>query len=593
MVLAKFLKAVLFFTVILLVSPSFWLKLEAAPPAFHTYSQSKFNSVKAKLDRSGRLYNTKSNKVSIEIHYIYWGPFLDQKTLLTAIGMLKRYNFKYKFIKGHYLYLGAFPDFEMINRLKKKLDPSSYTPFRVIAKQKKLTRFTITLKSSSLKSNENDDVIVLSPPPQKLSPPNSQTTDPVSENRLKGDLIISTQYFHQKKDFLTLFFAQPTYNLIPLNSTWEGHLGVSLNLSTKNMQTFDNNIIEPHKTYFSYNKNSTSFTLGYQVISWGRVFENSIIDRFNRLNLQVGPQLNLSEKSLSQLALRIKQYIGSSSLDLVYLPKFKPSSLPEEGEVWSPIDIKSQRILGVPANPILEQLITQGSYGKDNIRENSLGARLNTNVFGVETGFTIIKSPQLVPYYQINQETISYIAAGQPVNQAIASSQGSTFTKKYPMQDFYAFDLSNEIAGTIYRLEVGYKNNTPVTTTEYSYKLMNTVAWNLSAEMYPRSGQDTLNIIFSGSEIETNKINILDQTTTQYLATRYLIKFAQDTIEFEFKARFGLHEKDIQILPEISYMPIDNHQFTFGAAYFQGSNTSLGGFYKNYNHVSLRWKYSY
>lgn len=572
---------------------SFSNNIEAAPSTHHTYSASQFHEAKRRLDKDKVSYKTATKQITTTVHYVLWGPFYKRKTVFAALKKLKDNDLKYKLIKkGRYIFLGKYLTNTQVDKLKSKLEPLGSTNFKIVNKKKKITRYTIVINNKNLKPNTNeDDVIILSSPP-----PDVKKSKPImtAKNNFTGNLLISDLYFYKTQKNLTQVFTQPTYAITPSSPKWDIKLGASVNVSISDLNTIDKNIFEPHESYLTYNKNSTTMTLGYQVLSWGRVFENSIIDRFNRQNLHLGPQLNLNEKSLSQLAFRLKYYFGesSSSLDFIYIPIFKASSLPEEGKAWSPINKKTKRIIGVPPNPIIEELVSKGSFGNENVNQAAYGIRLKTSFYDIETGLTIIQSPPLIPYYQINQETIAYIGSGQTVEQAIASSEDKTFIKQHPNQKLFALDFSKEIAGTIYRFEIGHKNNVPVTATDtFNNKLIKAIEWNLSAETYPRSGKDTLNIMLSGLEMQVNKENVLDNTSTQYIAARYLIKFARDTFETSLKARIGLHETDLQILPEVSYLPIDNHIFTFGLGYFQGANKSIGGFYNDHSYASIRWKY--
>ncbi len=562
------------------------IQVGQASSIYKTYSKSRFSQMKKKLDQKGKTYLTNSKKIKKDVYYIFIGPFSNKRILRRTLIKLKRYKISYKKVKkGRYLYLGWYPDYNQVNLLKAKISNYSLSPIRIIKKKKVITHFKISLKDSS-------NVIVLSAPPEEKAP---AEVPAVSEDYLKGDLIFSSQHFSKNQEALSRAFAKSSYQVPPSNSQWELSLGITADVSTTDMENFSSNIIEPHRTYLKLNWGLASFTLGYQILSWGRVFENSIIDRFNRQNLQFGPHLNLIEKSLSQPAARLTLYMGANtSLDFIYTSNFHTSSLADEGDYWSPINIQDKRMLGVPSDPILEELISEGTYDEEKYKKNAYGVRLMSELLQAEFGLTAIKSPQLTPYYEVDQETIGRISLGQSVEEAInASASGSTFTQRYPQQTLYALDFSYDFSGTIYRLEVGRKDNTPVTSTKFEYQLHPSVVWNLSAETYPRNGRDTFNLMLSGKEIQVNPDEVLNDTSTQYFATRYLIKFFQDTFEFELRMRFGLHENDIQILPEISYLPADNNKLTLSLAHFEGKEKSFGGFYEQYDHISLRWKRSF
>ena len=69
--------------------------------------------------------------------------------------------------------------------------------------------------------------------------------------------------------------------------------------------------------------------------------------------------------------------------------------------------------------------------------------------------------------------------------------------------------------------------------------------------------------------------------------------FAQDRWRGRLRFFQGLDERDTYLNPSVSFTGWEPHEITLGYHYFDGSDQTLGGFYKNNDMLTLGWRARY
>ncbi len=353
------------------------------------------------------------------------------------------------------------------------------------------------------------------------------------------------------------------------------------------------NFIDTRSFNLSYRFSLGKMTVGAQVLSWGRVFENSILAGFNREFFKFGPQLTLAERSLDQWAVRAEIYKSDFKVDAVVIPFFRHHEYAKEGRPWSLFSKnRGEFVLGPDpeTNPTFSQLVRLSAL--DTVENNNMGwgirATNDNNQFS--WGLTIYQAPSLNPYFSINSQTLFLIGLGQTPEQAVANTSGAEFFSNFPMLTTAALDGFFESLIGSFRFEAGYEKGTPMTTADFQYINRSSFKWNLSFESFFRDDQDTFNLLLSGINLFNDR-DILEFQNQYYLTAQYRMDLAVSAIEVKASATFGLHAKDQTYGVMGTYKGMDNQTLSLSLNHYKGEPFTYTFFLEDYSFINFSWSY--
>lgn len=97
-------------------------------------------------------------------------------------------------------------------------------------------------------------------------------------------------------------------------------------------------------------------TVGTQTLPWGTVDLFPPVDRLSTLDLTAGLIEAIDGSRRASPSIRLESY-GGFDADLLLIPVFRPAERPRAGTLWHPVDQRRGRLLGVPDEPVVRELV--------------------------------------------------------------------------------------------------------------------------------------------------------------------------------------------------------------------------------------------
>jgi hypothetical protein len=347
------------------------------------------------------------------------------------------------------------------------------------------------------------------------------------------------------------------------------------------------------ETYVRWRGEDTRLTIGAQNISWARVDEIPPSDRLSRVDASRFILDGLPDRRRAIPALRIEKFPGDWKLDMVGVPVFVPARLADEESVWHPVDKRRGRILGVPADPALAYVITNGSYAEEKSGSGGAGFRATRTGGAFDYGFSLQYARSSLPYYRLNPDfrTNLALAGGNPV-VALATTTGPTFTAVYPHAWVAGGELEFQAKGATWRLEAAYTSDTPGTTRDLRYVTPASYDLVAGVEFFPGDGDTRVTMQLGGHHVRTSE-TLMERQTFYGLNGELEHTFGQGKWRANLRFFTGLNDRDNYVNPKLSYLGFEPHEIYLAGHFFSGSERALGGFHKDHDLLVLGWQVRY
>jgi hypothetical protein len=324
-------------------------------------------------------------------------------------------------------------------------------------------------------------------------------------------------------------------------------------------------------TYVRWRDGDTRVTVGAQTIVWGRVDVIPLADRVSRVDLTRLWLDDLPQRRRAQWAARWEQTLGDFKLDAVALAAFRGARLPDERSVWSPINRRTGRIIGVPPDPLAAPLISNATLRRDDGGYGGAAMRLTRTGGEIDYGLTLARTRQSVPYFQLDPTTPSLTAV-------------------HPFQTFAGADFELVAGGVTWRAEVGATTGVPVTLAATGQMARSSAAEAVAGIEFFPGGQNTRVTLQLAARSLRTKENILE--IKRYVGVNGEVEstFAQGRWKAGVRFASGLNVHDTYVAPRLSFLGWEPHEIFIVARYFNGEPRSLAGFHRDHNMVAVGLK---
>ena len=326
-------------------------------------------------------------------------------------------------------------------------------------------------------------------------------------------------------------------------------------------------------TYLRWRGGDTRLSFGAQTIVWGRVDAVPLIDRVSRVDLTRFVLDDLPERRRAQLALRWEENWDAVKLDAVLLPAFRGAVLPAMDSVWSPLDRRRGRALGLPDTPALQMLVRNARIGREDGGSGGGALRLTHTGEPFDMGLTLARTRQPLPYF-----------SADPV--------AGRLTAVHPFVNFAGID-GEWVAGDLtWRFEIGLSSDVPVTLAGAAMGRMGRATAReavVALEFFP-GGKDTrvnLQLALRSLRADAPFLEV-----ARYAGVNGEIEstFAQGRWKAGLRFASGLNVHDSYLAPRIAFVGWEPHEIYLAGHWFKGETQSLGGFHRDHGFVALGLK---
>ena len=332
-------------------------------------------------------------------------------------------------------------------------------------------------------------------------------------------------------------------------------------------------------------------TAGTQKVIWGRIDELPPTDRISRIDFGRGVLDTLAERRRAMPVARFEGFHGSYKLDAVWIPDFRKAFLPDKDSVWYPVNRTNGTILGFKSDPVLQQLVKNGSISENAPSgDGGFGVRLSNTAERFDYALTIQHARQSLPYWQLNPQVRAALLAGATPDSAIASSSGATFQAKYPRTWVLGGDMGFEALDATWRFEAAWISDTPATRSDLEYDTVNSTNWAAGVQFYPGDTDVRVNLQFVGINL-LDAPSLLDRKNIYNFNGSIFDEFGNNRWRANTRFFIGLDQKDVYINPEITFIGWEPQEIYLAWHYFSGNNDqTIGGFWEDSSLVTLGWR---
>ncbi|MCD6347382.1 MAG: hypothetical protein J7L96_08190 [Bacteroidales bacterium] len=317
--------------------------------------------------------------------------------------------------------------------------------------------------------------------------------------------------------------------------------------------------------------------IGQQQVVWGKADGVFITDVVSPLNLTEFLLPDFDEIRTGVLATKFDYYIGNSTLEVIWIPKFTPTVMPAANSIWSfHRDFMAPPTFDWSKSKIKPSLENSEAF----VKYSALTSRIDFELMG---GYTWDDNPTMHVNKQID------MSSGSPV------LTGLNITPEHHRLLLGGGSFSTEIVGVVLRGEAAYYNGKYFQTQDplavdalvqkdYLHYL---VGLDFSIKDVKFSTQFIQETILG---YDDNLLNDKVQNTMTFLA-RY--NMFRETLHLDLFTYVGLTNKDALIRPKITYDFDDSFSILLGSNIFVGDEKGRFGQYKDNSMLYMKLKYNF
>ena len=324
-------------------------------------------------------------------------------------------------------------------------------------------------------------------------------------------------------------------------------------------------------TWLRWRGGDARLTAGMQTVLWGRVDAVSLIDRVSRVDLRRFALDELKERRLPQPAVRWEQEWDSYKSDLLLLAGFENTLLPDRRSVWHPINRAGAQVIGTAAVPALTAFFLGAPLQQADYRSGGAALRLTHSGDGFDHGFTLGRTRQTLPFFQLDVAS-NRVLATQPYVRHIAA------------------DAELVTTAVTWRAEIAHTRDLPMTALSGAKLLANSTELTGGVEFFP-GGRDTrVNLQVLVRDVDTEKAATVELQRYASVSGEVESSFSQGAWKAALRFASALNIHDLYVSPRLAYAGWEPHEIYLAGHYFKGEQRGFGGFFRNNQALALGLK---
>ena len=328
------------------------------------------------------------------------------------------------------------------------------------------------------------------------------------------------------------------------------------------------------EAYLDIYFNSIDIRIGKQQIIWGKADGVFITDIVSPKDLREFLLPDFDEIRIGITAVKADYYLGNNTVELVWIPVFTPTRMPEENSIWSVTP-------DFPIQPTFD-------YSEKDI-EKTLK---NSEGFVKYSALTSLVDFEIMAGYTWDDDLTMHMT--KMINPNTQEIDSLIVTPRYHRLSLAGGSFSTTLGGVVLCGEGAYYkgkyfNSNALSLTDgvvkkdYLHYLMglNRTLWNirLSVQFIQQV------ILYYDDQIANDEF----ENTMTFLLSKDLLR---ETLHVELFSYLGLNNQDALIRPKITYDLADGFEILVGANVFVGSEGRFGQYDDN-DMIYSKVKYSF
>jgi len=320
--------------------------------------------------------------------------------------------------------------------------------------------------------------------------------------------------------------------------------------------------------------NSMDIRVGKQQIIWGKADGVFITDVISPKNLREFLLPDFDEIRMGVTAVKIDYYMGNNTLELVFVPVFTPTKLPERDSIWSPdMNFKLQYVFDYSKKEVLRNLGNSEVFLKYSVLSSAVD-------FELMGGYMWDDDPTLHTIKTVDMTTMQI--------------RTLKITPQHHRLGLFGGSFSTTLGGVVIRGEGAYYFGKYFQSSEKKLKDgvidKNYIHYLLGLDFTLADIKMSIQFI-QQVILDYNDFILKDRSdnTMTFLARK---DFLRETLALELFAYIGLNDGDSLIRLKTVYKLVDGFDILLGVNIFSGSKGKFGQYDQN-DMVYVKLKYSF
>lgn len=311
------------------------------------------------------------------------------------------------------------------------------------------------------------------------------------------------------------------------------------------------------ESYLNYKSGNLNVRLGKQVIRWGKGDQINPTDNFTPEDFTEFLSIDeRAERKLPAWMANIDYSFSPYRLELIWLPFFVPSRLPETGSDWEPFLYKGYRNVSNVKEP---------ERPKRNLASQVVALKLARNTEDYDLSASYAYHYDEIPSLYLNPATLE--TAQLYPRQHTFGADFETLIGKIGVRGEFAYTL-----GDVF---LSYGAMYPDTTIEKdSFNGVVGIDYTYSNDIY-------LNLQYALQYIPDHESNMVPRRYEDSIICKVSRQFLNDTLTFEAWGRLFLYELDLYYTLKGEYDITDSLKVALGYDAYYGEPGALLGQYAN------------
>ncbi len=320
--------------------------------------------------------------------------------------------------------------------------------------------------------------------------------------------------------------------------------------------------------------NSMDIRIGKQQIIWGKADGVFITDVISPKDLREFLLPEFDEIRMGITAVKFDYYIGNSTLELVWVPVFSPTMMPEESSIWNPG-------FDLPLQPEFD-------YSRKKVQESFQNSEV---FFKYSTTSSAIDLEFMAGYMWDDDPTMHTVKNIDPVTM---QPESITIIPEHHRLGLVGGSFSTTLGGYVIRGEGAYyfgkyfmsedpMINEAVVEKDYLQYLIGIDFTLMDIKMSVQFIQQYI------LDYDDPIVNDRAENMMTFFATK---DFLRETLFLELFSYIGLNDGDALIRGKVKYKFTDELEILLGANIFTGTEGMFGQYNKN-DMVYAKVKYSF
>ncbi|WP_022668827.1 AMIN domain-containing protein [Desulfospira joergensenii] len=340
-----------------------------------------------------------------------------------------------------------------------------------------------------------------------------------------------------------------------------------------------------HEAKLQHIDKKYGFSIGNQVVRWGKTDQISPVDSLNPENLRQFIIPEYEERKIPVLMAKGSYYFDEFNIEGVFIPFFKESKIDYFGTNWSIFGHLKKEILDSSLPLSLKNYFgNMDIHEHDPVNESEFAFRLSTTTKGIDMGLIFHHAIEDTPYFKNfpvkNIEVdgdISSQGLTDLLKNAIMTNQ--SIEVEYKEINLFGFEFETIVENFGLRGEIAWQDNQSFLTSSLTSVSSPSLHYVIGAD-YLTQKNTYFNMQFSHHHITNyNPETLYFKRNTYSLLGEIRTEIVSDWLQACLKYNITINDNAWYLSPYLKYTYVTNLECRIGAHLFHGDqNTWYGSF---------------